>query len=268
MDIEQFYGNDPNEQPLDRLVADGGFCGIFRTVGCIGDSLSSGEFESLTDENVPGWHDMFEYSWGQYLARMAGCTVRNFSRGGMTAKEYCESFAGQNGYWDDDSLCQAYIIALGVNDALNPDFIEFGSMADICREDWHKNAPTFVGYYAQIIQRLQEKQPYARFFLVTIPREDYDEPREARKRAHAEVLHQMAELFDNTYVIDLNRYAPAYDAEFRAHFNMGGHMNPCGYLLTARMVASYIDYIIRHNYADFKQTAFIGTPHYFRYEKR
>ncbi|MBE6793009.1 MAG: SGNH/GDSL hydrolase family protein, partial [Ruminococcaceae bacterium] len=36
------------KNPLDTLVSDGGFCGIFRTIGCIGDSLSSGELESLT----------------------------------------------------------------------------------------------------------------------------------------------------------------------------------------------------------------------------
>ena len=34
-----------NEKPLENLVTDGGFTGIFRTIGCIGDSLSSGEFE-------------------------------------------------------------------------------------------------------------------------------------------------------------------------------------------------------------------------------
>lgn len=41
-------------------------------------------------------------------------------------------------------------------------------------------------------------------------------------------------------------------------------MNPMGYMLTARMVESYIDYIIRHNAEDFKQIGFIGTPHYQR----
>ena len=49
MDINKFYGN-PDEKPLDNLVEDGGFCGIFRTIGCIGDSLSSGEFESKDEE--------------------------------------------------------------------------------------------------------------------------------------------------------------------------------------------------------------------------
>ena len=37
-----------NEQPLDHLLPDGGFCGIFRKIGCIGDSLSSGEFEGIS----------------------------------------------------------------------------------------------------------------------------------------------------------------------------------------------------------------------------
>ena len=36
-------------------------------------------------------------------------------------------------------------------------------------------------------------------------------------------------------------------------------MNPQGYLLTAKMTAAYIDYIIRHNMRDFKETGFIGT---------
>ena len=41
-------------------------------------------------------------------------------------------------------------------------------------------------------------------------------------------------------------------------FYLGGHMNPCGYILTARQVMSYIDYIIRHNMRDFKEVGFIG----------
>ena len=46
MDIDKLYFS-PDEKPLDRLVSDGGFCGIFRTVACIGDSLASGDFETV-----------------------------------------------------------------------------------------------------------------------------------------------------------------------------------------------------------------------------
>ena len=109
---------DPNERPLDNIVDDGGFSAIFRRIACVGDSLSSGEFEQVDAEGKKSYHDMYEYSWGQFIGRMIGAEVFNFSRGGMTAKWYLDSFAEENGYWGEDKKCQAYIIALGVNDLL------------------------------------------------------------------------------------------------------------------------------------------------------
>ena len=147
---KEFYIGD--EKPLDRLVDGYSYTSIFRTIGFIGDSLSSGEFESLSDEGKRGWHDYFEYSWGQYIARSTGANVYNFSAGGMTAKNYMENFADSKGFWDISKACQAYIIALGVND-MNSD-IELGTTDDICKDDYLKNKKTFVGYYAQIIQKI------------------------------------------------------------------------------------------------------------------
>ena len=40
-------------------------------------------------------------------------------------------------------------------------------------------------------------------------------------------------------------------------------MTPMGYILIARMVESYIDYIIRKNPEDFNQVGFIGTNLYY-----
>ena len=47
MNINDYYILE-NEKPLDRLVSVGGFCGIFRTICCIGDSLSSGDLRLWT----------------------------------------------------------------------------------------------------------------------------------------------------------------------------------------------------------------------------
>ena len=254
MDWKQILGNE-EEKPLERLVFDGGFCRVFRTIGCIGDSLSSGEFESLDEEGNKQYHDCYEYSWGQYLARNTGCKVYNFSRGGMTAKEYWESFADWNGFWNQDKLCQAYIIALGVNDLIGQKQ-EMGSLEDINLTDYRKNRDTFAGYYGRIIQRLKELQPRAKFFLMTFPKEDQEMP------DLAALLYDMARLFDNTYVLDIGKYGPVYDVSFKKKFFMGGHMNPAGYILTANMVSSYIDYIVRHNLEDFAQVGFIGTSYY------
>lgn len=264
MDISQFVARE-GEKPLDYIVPDGGFCKIFRTIGFIGDSLSSGEFESTTTAGDKGYHDFYEYSWGQYIAREAGLKAYNFSKGGMSAKAFCEGFADTCGVYKDENICQAYVLALGVNDLFGQKQ-DLGSVADICPERRFANAPTFTGYYAQIIQTLKTKQPQARFFLVTMPRDENEENNRI-KEAHAKLLHDLAEHFDYTYVIDLFRYAPVYDAEFRRNFYLGGHMNAAGYVLTAKMVMSYIDYIVRNNPEDFAQVGFIGKPFYNRNAK-
>ena len=84
MNITPYYAMT-GEKPLDVIKPDGGFTGIFRTIACVGDSLSSGEFESTQPGGGKGYHDYYDYSWGQYVARAAGCKVYNCSRGDMTA---------------------------------------------------------------------------------------------------------------------------------------------------------------------------------------
>lgn len=255
MKLNEFL-SDPAERPLDRMVNDGGFCGIFRTIGCIGDSLASGEFESLDEQGNRGYHDLYDYSWGQYLARMCGSRAINFSRGGMTAKEFWSSFGETCGCWKAENVCQAYIIALGVNDQKG---IATGSAADIDIEHPENCKDTFAGYLGRIIMRLKSMQPKARFFLVTRPNEVTDAERSTHIVNHRRLMYELAELFDYTYVIDLKEYGPVYDGEFKKNFFLGGHMSATGYLLTARMFASYIDYIIRHNPEDFTQIGFVGT---------
>ncbi len=258
MNTDRDFFADKNEQPLDRIVEGYSNTSIFRTIGFIGDSLSSGEFESLSDEGKPGWHDYYEYSWGQYIARKNGLTAYNFSKGGMQARVYMESFAEKNGYWNPELACQAYVMALGVNDVVN-DGMEVGSVADIDPEDYHNNKPTFIGYYAQIIARIkQEIQPAAKFFFVTMLHHEESEELDARRRRHAAALYELAEYFDNCYVIDLYKYAPMYDKAYQERFNLYHHLNPMGYIMTAKMVDSYIDYYIRKYPDDFRRVPFIG----------
>ncbi len=261
MDLKHFMKQE-GELPLDNIVQNGGFCGIFRKIACIGDSLSSGEHESFENE-AKGYHDYYDYSWGQFLARDAGCTVYNFSKGGMTAKAY-DKFARENGFYDDAYKSQAYIVALGVNDVTRviAGELELGELSDIDLTDYAKNRATFAGYYAAIIARYQAKQPKAKFFLMTMPQDCKSSEREALYDKHAEILHGIAKMFPNCYVLDFRAYAPVYDEEFKQAFYLGGHMNACGYRLTALMVESYIDYIIRHNPEDFVQVGFIGTPYH------
>ncbi len=261
MDIERFMDKN-GEQPLDTIVGNGGFCGILGSIGCIGDSLSSGEFESMENGEC-GWHDYYEYSWGQFMARDAGCTVYNLSRGGLSAKTF-NDLAKEKGFYSDKYKCRAYIIALGVNDAsaILAGEMELGSTADIDTEDYAKNKPTFAGYYAKIISKFKMLQPKAKFFLMTCPKSDESPERSGIYDRHAELLHEIAAVFENCYVLDFRKYAPVHDEKFKKHFYLAGHLNAAGYRLTALMTESYIDYIIRHNTEDFTQIGFVGTPYH------
>ena len=241
-----------NEKPLDRLV-DGYSCtSILRRIAFVGDSLSSGEFETRDQEGKAHYHDLYDYSWGQYIARKNGIFAYNFSKGGMTAKVYLESFAEDRGFWDREKACHAYVIALGVNDVLNKKQ-EIGTLDDVGTD-----RDTFLRYYAEIVARYKKISPDAKFFFVTMPRADRPD-REEPKRIIAERLSQLAEQVGNAYVIDLNRYGPVYDEKFKRNYYLYGHMNPAGYVLTARLVDSYIDYIIRTHPDDFRRVGFIGT---------
>lgn len=265
MNIQEYIGVGENEKPLDRIVTDGGFCAIFRTIACIGDSLSSGEFESRKEDGTTRYHDFFDYSWGQYIGRSTGAKVYNFSQGGMTAQSYMEIFADKNGFWDIGKACQAYIIALGVNDisAHLRGEIEFGSVEDIDQADYRNNAKTFLGYYAQIIQRIKLIQPRAKIFLVS-PLQHGNE-RDKERKIVRDLLEELTKVFNRTYLLDMYAYAPVQNAEYNATFWLG-HLTPAGYIVTARMIESYIDYIIRKNPDDFKQVGFIGTDLYYENE--
>lgn len=245
-----------NEKPLESFVGSYSNTSIFRKIAFIGDSLSSGEFETVDDNGNREYHDLYEYSWGQYIARKNGLVAYNFSRGGMTAKWYLESFAEENGFWNKEKACQAYVIALGVNDIYNQN-MRIGDAEDITATEFADERP-FISYYAEIIRKYKEISPDAKFFFVTFPNEG-DRRDKAKTEGMINALYALSKHFDNSYVINIYEYGPVYDDEFREKYYLHGHMNPMGYIFTAKLIDSYIDYIIRTNPSDFRNVGFIGT---------
>ncbi|GFI17714.1 MAG: SGNH/GDSL hydrolase family protein [Lachnospiraceae bacterium] len=244
----------PGEKPLDRLEANCGFAGIFKKIGIIGDSLSSGEFESHDKDGTILYHDMYEYAWPAVLERLTGTVYRNYSRGGMSAKEFFETWADQNGFWQWN---QAYIIALGNNDifVLNH---PIGSVADIHPENPEDNGNTFFGYMGRIVSRLKDIEKDSRIFLVSMQRRGEAEG-DPVICAVADEMKKMCGLFSFTYLIDMANDGPVYDEELRKDFALGFHPNAMGYYSYALMIGNYIDYIIRRNPKDFFEVPFIGT---------
>ncbi len=261
MDLNEFFYDNPDEQPLERMVPDGGYCGILRSVALIGDSLDSGEMEIVYPEGKNNYIDKYEYSWFSYFGRVTHNEIRHFCRGGMTTREYVETYANSFSFWDKSKACNAYIITLGINDIshiINGDY-EFGSIDDIDLNDYHNNKKTYAGYYGTIIQRYREISPRCRIFMA-ISLQESTPTRLPYIQKQQELLRQLAKLFDLTYVMDFFQYGPVIDEAFEKKFHLNGHMSPAGYLLKGRLFTSYIDYVIRHNLDDFAQIAMLGAP--------
>ena len=71
-------------------------------------------------------------------------------------------------------------------------------------------------------------------------------------------IRAMADIFENVYVIDLEKYGPDYESpEFKSRYFLMGHLNAAGSQYTAWMFLTYIDWIIEHNIEAFSGIAFI-----------
>lgn len=256
------------DTPLSNIIRDGGMMNIFRTIGCIGDSLSSGTFE-VYNNGVRENKDCYEYSWGKQIERITGIKITNFSYGGLTAYGAYHGADKRDSTNEDinklfcsDNAKQGYIIALGENDMRRMrttnlyNGILGSADTDICLENYENNAETYVGYYAKIIQRLKTIQPHAKFFLVTMP----DLYCKGEREEWAQALYDIAEKLSNCYVIDLYHHAPPYDEAFMKQY-CDGHMNAMGYLISAHYIMTHIDWIIRKNPEEFQNVHLIGTEY-------
>lgn len=243
------------EMPLENIKENCGFAGIFKEIGVIGDSLSSGEFESTDENGKVYYHDMYNYSWSAILERITGTKYYNYSRGGMSFKEFYESWAKQNNFWEKR---QAYIVDLGNNDL----FVfrqNVGSAKDINLEDPSKNKDTYFGYMGKVLSKLKSLEKDARIFLVSLQIDHTFKEKDEMAYYVLEEMKKVVKMYSFTYLIDMTTYGPVYDEKAREKFAMGFHPNAMGYYVYALAIGNYIDYIIRQNYKDFFEVPFIGT---------
>ena len=244
--LDLFNGDD---LPLETIVHDGGMSKIFRTIGVIGDSLSSGAmtYSVAEEEYKQEIVNIYEYSWIQYMARFCGSTAYNFSVSGMGtdtffSSEYYEAMM------DGEHLCQAYFIALGHNDYNRK--VAIGTPEDIDLENCDNNADTYIGNYARIISSIKRIQPTAKIFPILMKKEH-------RYAEYNDAIRYVASLFDDIYLLEMDIYA----VERQDWEDTLGHGNAMGYLNYAYQISSYVDWIIRHNPDEFKYVQFIGTDY-------
>lgn len=256
-----YRNNDANRIPLrlfrvwfDEPKKDLGYyypgpISCFLNVGCIGDSLSSGESVSGPSGSFE-YVDIYKHSWGQYLARMTGNTYHNWSSGGLTASGWLSSEHATECF-DGEHLCECYTIGLGVNDA-NRD-VTLGSQTDV--GDGDSNPDTFYGNYGKIISKILKLQPKAKIFVFTGPSDSME------SEGFNEAIRYMGTRFaDNVFVIDLYDLKDEYST-ITSDYNKwkGGHGNAISYMEMAHIIAREIDNYINANPVKFRDIQFIGT---------
>lgn len=261
------------ENPLAVIKETAGYTAIFRTMGVIGGSMSTG-FHSYTTGSVSS--NMPQFSSLQFMARLCGATGYNFSRGGISAHSWPQNDMIDS--FDNNHLCQMYLIQLGNNDLAyhetHPDYT-LGTTADLPGNNgvW---TDTFYGNMGRILNSIRTLQPRAYVFLSTflarygtVPIDfDYNQAirniveyytaNNGANRPEGDELHY--------YLIDIYNFGEPYtyyQSGIHTGTTRGSHLVATGYLHWAYEYCTYIDWIIKNNMSDFNDVAFVGTDDYY-----
>lgn len=227
----------------------------FLKIGCIGDSLSSGECKYIED-GVEKLVDLYEHSWGQFMARKYNIDCVNLSSGGLTTRSWFEASRGYEYAIEESNICNAYIIGLMVNDRAKLGSEYLGTLSDININDAELNADTFFGNYAKIIQKMKELQPKAKFFLMLDPKKDKTEE-------FNNAVIEISKMFNNCYVLDMTKYKELYTNNGFFELNNRGHYNSISYNYMGVLIGSEISKYMYDNYKEFSTVEFIGTNYIY-----
>ena len=264
--IKNKLGIIDSQNPLSKMITDGGFTGVIESFACCGDSLTQGVFDRTNDVTMDFEATNFN-SYPSQLARITGSKVFNLGNAGATACNSQQSIsdwhswlqtATQKNWFSDSFKAKAYIFSIGTNDIGYYGSFTGNVDTDIDVNNYNNNnTTTSVGGLATMIQKARELQPKAIIFVETI-----DNTRNAKiTRDEAnEKIRAIANKLD-CYLIDMAKYWVQEDEVngWIAKYQNGGHLNAMGYLLKTQARITYIDWIIKNNPERFKEVQFIGT---------
>lgn len=292
--IKSFEYND--EKPFDKGIIYGGAVSVFPNICVIGDSLSAGcmVFGDATDssDDKSGQTDMYNYSWGKFLAKNCHCNPYIIAQGGLAARTFFDddrrpSLDNMN---IEDALkedgtpmpfheqltsgkynSEAYFIALGHNDynmwksdTWNPNkdnwSVYLGSPDDINLVDG-VFVKSFYGYYAKIIYTIKQQVPNAKIFAITMKQEGVKHDGGVMGVGGFKDLNNairyMATIFDNIYILDMAKERP----EIPDWHYTNGHGNALGYGEYGAEIGTYVDWMIKKNPTLFGYVQFINTSY-------
>lgn len=235
------------------------FLQIFKSVVCLGDSLTAG-FTAVDDVMMGSANARTEkLNYPGFLEKRTGNVWKNIAIGSSTCHhwryldgptvDYKPNIEEANIHTD------LYTIALGAND--NRTSFAIGTAADINDADAESNGDTFYGNYDYVVRKLHGYNPNAHIILFTMSQ---IEGGSADK--YNEAIRYIAEKYDYCHLLDLWNIADFNSAFLRSCWK-SAHFTPIGYNRVSSLMEFYINKMMAENLS-----SFIKAPYYNGYPNR
>lgn len=233
----EYYGKVDN---LGNKVADlenvNNYIPMFRNIGIVGDSLSSGEI-AYSDESGNHYVDRFDSSWLSIIGRNNGVNISHYSQGGMTTKAWLEDAGNKKTSLLADDSKNAYFVALGTNDI--SESYPLGNVSDT------SSTNSFVGYLKNIIDVVHTKSPNSVVFLVST----YNNTDNAIR--YSNMISEIADLYEYCFFVDFVNHTDIYTSTGGVWSNLG-HFTSLGYVKVAKIIEKLLNKIVDENKNYFK----------------
>ena len=208
-----------------------GYGVLFPRLAVIGDSLSSG--------NIAGSVDTYGSSWLSYLARYINASARtHYSEGGMACKTWLSTYLTK---MQTDTPFNAYFIALGTNDLARSDY-SLGNIDDIAGTN------SFVGYYKEIIEAIQEHAPNAVIFCVSTFN---NRPDATAHFEYSEMISDICDLYTGVFYIDYIHFGKI-NTITGGVWSGESHFSTMGYVYVASVIYQLVCECVENNMNFFK----------------
>lgn len=207
-DALKAYANKRILETTETNELDNVSLSLFSNFGVVGDSYASGELYFDGD-----FHDVYNISWGQVLARKTGTKCVNFSAGGLSTRGWLNNSKGLSLLLETEPQ-DIYYLALGINDANNYGAEYLGSLRDL-QENYAQNPDTFYGNYGKIIGNIKNHAPNAKIVMFSIV------PTTEMKAAYNDAIFEIADHFGVPYIVQTDD--SFFTSDFYGNGKVEGH---------------------------------------------
>ena len=224
---------------------------IFRRVGCIGDSYTSGHIQ-LIGESVVANNPL--YAWPHFMEGLTNNKWENWGSSGSTAKWWVsvETSRLYTQVKAEGNKCQAYVIGLMIND--QGDWSSYATPVGN-KSDIGTDADTYYAWYYKLIQEVILVNPDAKIFCNTCPKYAENYPYNIAVRDIVEYCRTNGQ---NVYLCDLASEKYNNDRFYKNPIFLSdavnGHYTALGYEYMAECYLRVLSDVINENVTEFQNT--------------